>query len=440
MGLARPEVSVTRWRPEARRLVAWRGRLWWCGGGSRGRLRGLDRRGRVGVAGGAGPPSRVAVGPRVFSWRLDSAPRSLRFSLCVSPPPPPLAGPPSRRGCPSPRRRRSSPGGPSRTRCRPLPGSYRVWRWARWMGGCPGGCSFRCCGLRLGAPAAFATAVRRWGRVPSARTLLGDLFPRGPGRLVPGHAGPPLRLEGAGGETPCAALGSVGRCTPAAAVSPGSGFLGGVGGLPSRVRRPSGAAPHAPGCRRLALPGGPRLVSLTRTRLLCRPLPRALPRGDRLGPVSGPPPLFRWRWRRCVSALGGARRVRSPAAMRGSPVRCRARVLAPGCASGPRPVRRVESPPAAPRRPREARGWRVGRGGEGLCPRVIPTPRAPVVLVRASAAVLVRRAAPCRRGGGGGRRASRAPCPPPPVPARARARARGGRGSARGVGLGPPRA
>lgn len=278
-----------------------------CGGGVAGLVggSGVWTGGRVGVAGGAGPPSRVAVGPRVFSWRPDSA-RGLSGSLCVSPPPPPLAGPPSRRGCPSPRRRRSSPGDPSRTRCRPLPGSYRVWRWARWTGGCPWGCSFRCCGLRLGAPAAFATAVGRWGRVPSARTLLGDLFPRGSGRLVPGHAGPPLRLEGAGGETPCAALGSVGRYVRGGWFPPGSGFLGGVGRVPSRVCRPSVAAPHAPGCRRLALPdGAPPGLSDPDPPALSSPPVCAAAGGARCGPVSGPPPLFRWRWRRCVSALGG---------------------------------------------------------------------------------------------------------------------------------------
>lgn len=285
-----------------------------CGGGVAGLVggSGVWTGGRVGVAGGAGPPSRVAVGPRVFSWRPDSA-RGLSGSLCVSPPPPPLAGPPSRRGCPSPRRRRSSPGDPSRTRCRPLPGSYRVWRWARWTGGCPWGCSFRCCGLRLGAPAAFATAVGRWGRVPSARTLLGDLFPRGSGRLVPGHAGPPLRLEGAGGETPCAALGSVGRYVRGGWFPPGSGFLGGVGRVPSRVCRPSVAAPHAPGCRRLALPdGAPPGLSDPDPPALSSPPVCAAAGGARCGPVSGPPPLFRWRWRRCVSALGGGDAVSVP--------------------------------------------------------------------------------------------------------------------------------
>ena len=84
--------GVTRWRPEARRLVAWRGRLWWWGGGSRGRLRGLDRRSgrrrrRCGTALACGGGT-----PRVFlAARL--CPRSLRFSLRV--PAPSASGGPS---------------------------------------------------------------------------------------------------------------------------------------------------------------------------------------------------------------------------------------------------------------------------------------------------------------------------------------------------------
>lgn len=116
--------------------------------------------------------------------------------------------------------------------------------------------------------------------------------------------------------------------------------------------------------------------------------------------------------------------------MCGSPARCHARVLAPGCASGPRPVRRVESPPAAPRRPREGRGGGVGEGS-------VPShPHPPVVLVRARVAASVRGAAPCRRGVGGA-------CVSRSLPRRSHTGARmcvRGRAGSPGMGSGPPRA
>ena len=227
----------------------------------------------------------------------------------------------------------------------------------------------------------------------------------------------------------------------AAGFPPGRGSSAGLGGCPpvsaallSPLLTPPGAAVSR--CRT-----GPRLVSLTQTRLLCRPLPCALPRG---GPDAAPSPV-----RRRFSAgdgvvvcrrWGGGCRVRSPPAMSESPARCRARALshqgacpAPGRSvawSRPRPRR------AVPGRPR-------GVGGERWRGAFVPShphfpARPPSSSSEGAVAVLVRGAAPCRRGGGEAR-VSRSLTPPRSrTAACVRARARGGRGSARGVGPRPP--
>lgn len=226
--------------------------------------------------------------------------------------------------------------------------------------------------------------------------------------------------------------------TPAAAGSPGSGFLGGGG----RV-----ALPCLPPCwRRSSRPRVPPSRAAGRAPPgLSDPDPPALSSPPACAAAGGPAcprlrsaaafPLAMASL--CVGARGGDAvsvpprdaRVTRSVPREGSRTRLRVRPAA-GPSRGVAPGRAAPSPGGPG-------GGCGGRGGEGLCPRAIPTPPRP------------RRPRPSERGGlgspggsvppRGGVGGARLALPTrPPVPARARVRARGAGGDPPGVWASAP--